>query len=79
MVGGKHAIMSNVDAMTKEGLAKEKDTKSLKKELAAQRKITKEIKASKMPSENLRKVKPLMDGRMTAKQKLVDEVLAVVE
>lgn len=32
-----------------------------------------------MPSENLKKVKPLMDGMMAAKHKLVDEVLTIVE
>lgn len=65
--------------MTKEGLAKEKKIRALKKELAAQQKITREIEASKMPSENLIKVKPLMDGMTAAKQKLADEVLTMVE
>ena len=51
----------------------------MKKELAAQRKITRELEVSKLPSENLRKMKPLMDGMMVTKQHLLDEVLIVVE
>jgi len=67
MVGRKHAVMTNADALTKVGLVKEKEIKALKKELAVQKKITREIEASKVPFENLRKVKPLMDGMIAAK------------
>jgi len=77
VVGRNHAIMSNTDALTKEVLEKEKKNKALKK-LAAQCKLTRELEVSKLPSENLRKVKPLMDGMMATKQHLM-EVLTVVE
>lgn len=70
--------MSNTKALTKETLAKEKEIRSLKKELAAQRKLTRELEVSKVPSENLRKVKPLIDDMMVEKQ-LMEEVLTVVE
>ena len=79
VVERKHAIMSNTDALTKEVLEKEKENKALKKELAAQRKLTRELEVSKLPSENLRKVKPLMDGMMVTKQRLMEEVLMAVE
>ena len=71
-------IMSNTDYLTKETLEKEKEIRVLKKELAAQRKLTKELEVSKLPLENLRKAKPLIDGMMVAKQRLKD-VLIVVE
>jgi len=70
--------MSNTDYLTKETLEKEKEIRVLKKELAAQRKLTKELEVSKLPLENLRKAKPLIDGMMVAKQRLKD-VLIVVE
>lgn len=71
--------MSNIDALMKETLAKEKEIKSLKKELAFQRKLTRELEVSKVMSENLRKVKPFIDGMMVAKQRLMEKVLTAVE
>lgn len=67
VAGRKHAIMSNTDTLTKELIAKEKENKTLKKELVAQRKLTKELEVSKVPSESLRKIKPLVDGMIAAK------------
>ena len=47
--------------------------------MVAQQKLTKELEVSKLPSENLKKVKLLMDGMMVAKQPLIEEVLTVME
>lgn len=53
VVGRKHAIISNTEAIAKDGLLKEKEIISLKKDLAAQRKITREIEFAKVTLRSL--------------------------
>lgn len=60
-------------------MMKEKEIKSLKKELAAQKRLTKELESTKVPTEELRKIKPLKEGMIAMKQEVIDEVLVVVE
>lgn len=67
MTGRKHAIISNTKAIAKDGLLKDKEIKNLKKELAAQRKLTRELESTKVPTEELRKVKPLKEGMIAVK------------
>jgi len=55
-------------AIAKDGLLKEKEIKSLKKELVVQRRLTRELESAKVPTKELRKVKPLKEGMMTVKQ-----------
>lgn len=59
-------IISKINALM-DTLEKEKEIRSLKKELAAQRKLTKELEVYKIPSKNLIKVKPLINGMMVVK------------
>lgn len=78
MIGRIHAIISNMEAIAKDGLLKEKEIKSLKKELVAQRRLTRELESAKVPTEELRKVKPLREGMIAVKQEVMDEVLVVL-
>ena len=58
---------------------KDKEIKGLKKELAAQRKLTKELESAKVPTEELWKIKPLKEGMIVVKQKHIDQVLVAVQ
>ena len=49
VTGRKHAIISNTKAIAKDGLLKEKEIKSLKEELAAQRRLTRELESPRYP------------------------------
>lgn len=78
MVSRKRMIISNIEAIAKDGLLKEKDIKSLRKELAIQKRLTCELESAKVHTEELRKVRPLKEGMVTVKQEVMDDVLEVV-
>lgn len=78
IVGKKHLIMSTIEAMAKETLDKDKEIKRLKKENAAQNKLSKGIDQTKMPHEDLKKFGPLTEGLTQVKKNLSDEVVDIV-
>lgn len=78
MVHKKHMIILNIEENAKDGLLKEKEIKSLKKKLASQRRLNRELESAKEPIEEHWNVKPLKEGMMEIKQEVMDEVLVVV-
>lgn len=78
MVGMKHTIISNTEAITKEGLEKDKEIRSLKKENIALKRKIKDIESVKMPIERLKKFEPLMEGMDEVKQEVINNVLMMV-
>lgn len=67
MAGRKHAIISNIEAIAKDEMMKEKEIKSLKKELAAQKKLTRELESAKVLTKELQKIKALKEAMIAIK------------
>lgn len=78
MVGRKHAIISNTKAIMKDGLEKDKEIRSLKKEVAILKRTMKDIESIKVHIERLKKFEHLMEGIDQVKQEVIDDVLEMV-
>lgn len=77
-VGRKHAIISNAEAITKEGFEQKKHIKELKKENKALKRQIKEVESIKLPIERLKTFKPLVEGMDEVKGEVIEEVFAMV-
>lgn len=78
VAGRKHAIISNIKAIAKDVMLKEKEIKSLK-ELVTQRKLTREMESTRVPLEKLRKIKPLKERMIIVKQAMINEVMTMLD
>ena len=77
-VGRKHAIISNAEAITKEGFEQDKEIRSLRKEVIALKRRLKELESIKVPTERLKRCEPLLEGMDEVKREVIDEALAMV-
>lgn len=74
IVRRKHVIIANINAIVKDGLQKEKEIKGLKNELAAQKKLMKEIEMARMTSKDIRRQILLNEGLSIVKGELSQEL-----
>lgn len=76
--GRKHAIISNAEAITKEGFEQDREIRSLRKEVATLKRRMKELESIKVPTERLKRCEPLLEGMDEVKREVIDEALAMV-
>lgn len=74
----KHAIVSNVEAIIKEGFEQEKLIRELKKEITTLKRWVKEVESLKVPTKRLKTFEPLVEGIGELKREVIRNVLVMV-
>ena len=59
-------------------MLKDKEIRSLKKEVATYKRMVKDIESIKVPTNRLKKFAPLMEGVDQVKHEVIDDVLVMV-